>query len=62
MTGAVPLNADEYWAGALLLARRELAKILRETADDQTKPEIAAALRQAAAIFLEEDNENDDQV
>ena len=56
MTETVPLNADEYWAGALLLARRELAKILREAADDQTKPEIAAALRQAAEIF-EEDNE-----
>ena len=56
MPGAVPLNADDYWAGALLLARRELAKILREAADDQSKPEVAAALRQAADIFLE-DNE-----
>ena len=54
--GAVPLTPDDYWAYALMLARRELAKILLEAADEQTMPEVAAALRQAAAIF-EEDNE-----
>ena len=50
--GAVPLTPGDYWAGALMLARRDLAQILRDFADKQ-EPELAEALRECAAIFEE---------
>ena len=48
----VPPDAGDYWAAAVVLARREMVGVLLEAANRSDQPpQIAAALRQCASIY-----------
>ncbi len=51
----VPPDAGDYWACAVVLARREMVGVLLDAANRPDQPpQIAAALRQCASIYAPE--------